>query len=155
MIVYKATNQKNGKVYIGVTKYPLEKRKYEHKLNMQDKQQPLYIALRKNGWESFVWEVIDQASSLDELANKERYWIQLYKSNDPEHGYNAAPGGTVPTNNTLRKKFSISVRTDLRNALDQLSKETKINKSVLLDEAIELLLNKYGKPIPADNDEDK
>jgi group I intron endonuclease len=148
LIVYKITNLKNGKVYVGVTKYPLEKRKNEHRLSMRDKQQPLYIAMREDGWESFVWEVIDQANSLDDLARKERHWIQVCKSNDPVYGYNVAPGGTVSTNNTLRKRFSLPVRKELSDALNRLSAATRINKSVLLDEAIELLLKKYNKPIP-------
>ncbi|WP_124728840.1 ribbon-helix-helix domain-containing protein [Staphylospora marina] len=143
MIIYKATNLKSGKVYIGASKYPLEKRQNEHRLNMRDKQQPFYVALREDGWESFAWEVIDEARSLKELAEKERHWIQAYNSNDPEHGYNASPGGAVSTNEIIRKKFSVPVRMDLRDALDQLSRETRINKSVLLDEAIELLLEKY------------
>lgn len=46
-----------------------------------------------------------------------------------------------------RKPLSNSVRVELWHALDQLSGETRINKSVLLDESIELLLKKYGKQI--------
>lgn len=51
-------------------------------------------------------------------------------------------------NLTRRKPLSNSVRVELWHVLDQLAKETRINKSVLLDESIELLLKKYGKSIP-------
>ena len=44
-----------------------------------------------------------------------------------------------------RKVLSNAVKNELYEALDVLSKETRIPKSKLLDEAIELLLNKYKK----------
>lgn len=58
-------------------------------------------------------------------------------------------------NLTRRKPLSNSVKVELWHALDRLSKETKINKSILLDEAIELLLNKYGKPVPKGGESDE
>lgn len=42
-----------------------------------------------------------------------------------------------------RKRFSNALRNDLIEALDKLSKDTKISKSLLLDEAVELLLANY------------
>ena len=44
-----------------------------------------------------------------------------------------------------RKKLGNAVDKDLYDALDILHKETKIPKSKLLDEALELLLDKYTK----------
>jgi hypothetical protein len=52
-----------------------------------------------------------------------------------------------------RKPLSNSVKVELWHELHKLSDETKINKSILLDEAIELLLRKYERPIPGENDE--
>jgi predicted DNA-binding protein len=43
-----------------------------------------------------------------------------------------------------RKAFSNSLRNDLSEAFDTLNKETKIPKSKLLDEAIEMLIEKYN-----------
>lgn len=43
-----------------------------------------------------------------------------------------------------RKAFSNSLRNDLSEAFNTLNEETKIPKSKLLDEAIELLLEKYN-----------
>lgn len=44
-----------------------------------------------------------------------------------------------------RKAFSNAIVTELYEAFEKLHKETRIPKSKLLDEAIELLLKKYGK----------
>ena len=47
-----------------------------------------------------------------------------------------------------RLKVSTSIDTNLSNAFDKLSNETRIPKSKLFDEAIEDLLKKYGKAVP-------
>lgn len=46
-----------------------------------------------------------------------------------------------------REQFSTTLRTDLKRSIQQLSEETRISQSRLLDEAIELLLQKHGKKI--------
>ncbi|MDB5053263.1 MAG: hypothetical protein JWM44_1313 [Bacilli bacterium] len=44
-----------------------------------------------------------------------------------------------------RSAFSNSLRTELAEGLEKLHQETQIPKSKLLDQAVELLLNKYKK----------
>lgn len=97
MIIYKAINKINGKVYIGLTTKSLEWRIMKHR---QDHNRPnvhkayLYRAMRKYGFENFTWEVIDTATSLKELHDKEKYWIEYYGSfNDKSKGYNSTSGG--------------------------------------------------------------
>ena len=46
-----------------------------------------------------------------------------------------------------RTRFSNALRNDLNEAFNQLTKETSIPKSKLLDEAIELLLKQYNRPV--------
>lgn len=89
MIIYKATNKKNGKIYIGQTSRTLKERMSEHirhNLTAFDK------ALQKYGIESFTVEQIDTANSIDELNEKEKYWIAKYNSVLP-NGYNMCAGG--------------------------------------------------------------
>ena len=53
-------------------------------------------SLRKYGWDSFMWEVIDYAETLEELKRKEMYWINYYKSFvgfSDSNGYNLTLGG--------------------------------------------------------------
>jgi len=45
-----------------------------------------------------------------------------------------------------RQRYTNSVDNELVERFKKLSKETRIPQSKLLDEAIELILNKYGKP---------
>ena len=80
MIIYKTTNLINGKIYIGQS------------IN----DDPKYLgsgvflknAIEKHGKENFLKEVIDVADSVDELNEKEIYWIEKYNSTDKNIGYN-------------------------------------------------------------------
>lgn len=72
MIIYKATNLKNNKVYIGQTVNKLSTRKQEHiKRSKYDKYLTYFgKALRKYGEKSFSWEIIDKAFTQEELNKK-------------------------------------------------------------------------------------
>lgn len=92
MIIYKAINKYNDKVYIGQTIYSLEDRKRGHFERYKgETHTKFYDALRKYGWDNFNWSVIDTAKNLIELNKKEIYWINFYGS--VNNGYNMAPGG--------------------------------------------------------------
>lgn len=94
MIIYKATNLVNGKVYIGQTIQELWARKAHHKhIALKDKRDTIFTrAIRKYGWENFDWKIIDSASDIDELNQKEIYWINYYNSFG-KNGYNSTLGG--------------------------------------------------------------
>ena len=83
MIIYKTTNLVNGKFYIGkqatATKWYL------------GSGTALKAAIKKYGRENFKKEVLEEVSTLDELAEREKYWIEKY--NALEEGYNIAEGG--------------------------------------------------------------
>lgn len=93
MIIYKITNQVNGKIYIGLTTESLQKRWRSHKISSRNKNTHLYIAMRKYGVENFTIEVIDETDSFEELGRLERYYINQYNSQDPNFGYNVTAGG--------------------------------------------------------------
>lgn len=101
--VYALVNTVNGKVYIGKTVCSCEKRWLEHKYNINQKRTknyPLYKALRKYGWEAFEKIVIYQSEECDfvESANeivchKEQFYIDLFRSDNHNFGYNVTKGG--------------------------------------------------------------
>lgn len=96
IIVYKATNLTNGKVYIGQTTRSIRDRIYKHLwLCRQDKENytPFQTAIRECGEDNFKFEIIDTADTIEELNVKEEYWISLYNSTDPSFGYNIIRGG--------------------------------------------------------------
>lgn len=90
--IYKITNIKTGKVYIGKTTKSLNDRLQGH-INNADKGNnfKLSLAIRKYGKENFIIEQIDFAETRDELNEKEVYYISEYKS--LEDGYNMTIGG--------------------------------------------------------------
>jgi len=95
LIIYKI-NFQNGKAYIGQTIHDLETRKMGHKYAYQMKNNIVYRAIRKYGWDNIIWEVIDNTEDVDELNEKERYWIKYYNTyihSENANGYNMTEGG--------------------------------------------------------------
>lgn len=91
-IIYKVSNNANDRVYIGASSKHLNSRRSDH-LQKANKglEGKFYEAIRTYGPDVFVWSVIDEASDIDELAQKEKYWIQHY--NSVKNGYNSDSGG--------------------------------------------------------------
>ena len=91
MLIYKATNLINGKIYIGMTTKTLEHRVKVHKRDSQRLNTYFYQAIRKHGFDKFK---IDTAETMEELEEKERYYIKLYNCFDNKDvGYNTQSGG--------------------------------------------------------------
>lgn len=95
MIIYKITNKRNGKLYIGQTRQSPKARFNRHitrALNELDYNYLLCNAIRKHGAESFEFEVIETITNEEDLDNRERYWIEYYDTLMP-NGYNMTAGG--------------------------------------------------------------
>ncbi len=92
MIVYKAVNKINTKVYVGLTTHSLDSRIFNHRANAKRYKTPFYRAIRKYGFQSFDWYIIDTADSKEVLIGKEIYWIKALNSKAP-NGYNLTSGG--------------------------------------------------------------
>ena len=92
-IIYKVTNQENGKIYIGQTIQTLNERKNKHYYKARQEEYTTHFinALRKYPEEVFIWEIIDEAETQEALDEKEKYWIAYY--NSVEEGYNTKDGG--------------------------------------------------------------
>lgn len=93
MIIYKITNLLNGKVYIGLTTTSLQKRWVAHLAMSGKNERHLYRAMSKYGKDNFIIEPIDKAKTIEELGEKERYYITLYDSTNQDKGYNMTGGG--------------------------------------------------------------
>lgn len=94
MIIYKATSKTTGKVYIGQTVVPLQKRINQHNSSAYGSQYNYHFhnAIRKYGPEDFVYEVIeDNIETIEQLQEREKYWIAYYDSY--HNGYNSTLGG--------------------------------------------------------------
>lgn len=95
MIIYEATNLINGKRYIGKTVYGLHKRKMEHLLAAKNNKENVYfhLAIQKHGEHSFSWKILTHCENLKDLSLMEKYYIELFKSNQRDYGYNLTNGG--------------------------------------------------------------
>lgn len=93
--IYKITNKINGNIYIGQTIQTLTQRWCNHVYaalteGHKDYTCPLHNAIRKYGEENFE-KIILEECSIEELNDREKYWIQYYNSYN--NGYNATLGG--------------------------------------------------------------
>lgn len=91
--IYKYQNKVNSKIYIGQSSN-IEKRFNQHLYNStQDNEKiksSIDYAIKKYGIENFDFEIIEKCS-INELDEKEIYWIKYY--NSYQNGYNKTPGG--------------------------------------------------------------
>lgn len=145
MIIYCITNLVNNKKYVGQTRYSLENRWKQH---LQDSKtildRKLYRAIRKYGKESFKLEVLCNCSSLEELNEKETYYIKLFDT--VKNGYNHGYGGDNNVmdaedikNKHLKKMRSPEVREKIKATMKKIVERrgftpehrAKISKSMI------------------------
>lgn len=91
-IIYSVTNIMNNKKYIGQTTKSLKTRKQNHLSTIKRNDTAFQKAINKYGKEKFIWEIIDQAYSQEDLDNKEIFWIDYYNTYGCS-GYNMTLGG--------------------------------------------------------------
>ena len=104
MIVYMATNQINGKVYIGATTQTLSVRKLQHISASKRGKRPIAKAIRKYGEENFAFREIETEPSIEKMYEREQYYIRLYDSMNI--GYNRTTGGiNCKTSEKTKKKM--------------------------------------------------
>ena len=125
-IIYKITNNIDGKIYIGQAR-DAEKRFKRHIKTAKDiingkeldYKSRLYRAMAKHGVENFTQEIIDIAYSRDELNQKEIYWIDKLDARNPTIGYNICKGGDCGPGGPMFANHKHSDATKLRMSLDR------------------------------------
>jgi len=131
--VYKITNNKNGKIYVGITNQGANtNRWYKHCSDANvGSTFPLHNAIRKYGKENFQIEVIEiiDNEDFDYLKEREIYWIKELNSYNRKIGYNLTLGG----DGTFGRFHSEETKDKIRQKAmgRKLSEETKnkISKS--------------------------
>lgn len=87
--IYITTNHVNGKKYIGQKNYDT----YGHWKNYLGSGIVLKSAIKKYGASSFSKEIIEECKTVEELNEREKYWIEYYNAVKSDEFYNLALGG--------------------------------------------------------------
>ena len=105
MLIYKITNKFDGKLYVGQTQRTVEERFTEH----QKADSYIGCAIRKYGAESFTVEVIETCETIEQLNEREIFWIATFNCKYP-NGYNLTDGGEgfVGGRHTDESRFKMS-----------------------------------------------
>jgi group I intron endonuclease len=136
MVIYKTTNQINGKIYIG----------------QDTNNDPSYIgsgkiikeAIKKYGKSNFTKEILEECETVDLLNEREIYWISVFNSTDREIGYNILNGGlgckgfkqteeaiAKMKENSNSEKFKNIMRSEeVRKKISEGQKKSKLKKAL-------------------------
>lgn len=127
--IYKITNLVNNKVYIGKS-IQVEKRKYQHfydsfykNANNRNYNMTIHKAIRKYGKENFSFDILE-ICNIEELNQKEQYWITYY--NSKRLGYNESDGGEGVVGLDRELIFSLWEK---GNSIVQICRQTNYSKS--------------------------
>ena len=99
MVVYKTTNLITGKIYVGQC--------VDNRDSYLGSGKWLKRSIKKYGKQNFKKEILETCNSIEELNEREAYWISVLNSTNPKIGYNILEGGknhkgSVPWNKGLR-----------------------------------------------------
>ena len=83
--VYKLT-MPNGKVYIGQTNRPVQRR-WANGLGYAGNK-ALTADIEAFGWDNVEHEILERVDTREEAMERERFYILKFESNNPERGYN-------------------------------------------------------------------
>jgi group I intron endonuclease len=118
--IYKITNPEN-KIYIGYSKNI--ERRFKEYLTLRCKTQNfLKNSFQKYGVENHIFEIIEECY-LENIKEKEKYWIRYYNSYNNGLNSNKGGGGVISHSEKTKEKMSIS-HIGKKDSL-----ETKIKKS--------------------------
>lgn len=109
MFIYKIENKINNKIYVGMTgEKDINTRLIKHiKRSRYNENRPLYTAFKKYGIENFEISEIEKCNTIEEMWEREKYWIKELNSLLP-NGYNISTGGEggdTYTNNPNREEI--------------------------------------------------
>lgn len=131
--IYKITNKKNGKAYIGKTTRDGKTRIQEHLKATSKSSTLLARAVRKHGEENFTWEILHDGIIPELLDSYEIEAIKIHNTLSPT-GYNLTEGGTggIPAKEVCQKMSESRKGQSAWNKGISPSEETKKKISVAM-----------------------
>ena len=103
--VYKHTTP-SGKVYIGLTSKPVEKRWLNGQGYRRNKH--FWNAIQKYGWDNIEHIVLASGLSKEEASKIEKMYIAIFRSHEIKHGYNLTYGGETGIVHTIESRRKLS-----------------------------------------------
>ena len=136
--IYIHINKINHKIYVGQTCQIPEKR---WRNGEGYKGSPyFYNAIKKYGWDNFEHIILKENLTQEEANQMEKYYIQIFNSNNTNFGYNIKPGGQNVNSEALSKK--LTQRWDSLERRENYSKKMKEYYKNLSKEDFEKIQNK-------------
>lgn len=125
--VYKVTSP-SDKVYIGITKNGLPRRKYIHELRAKNGSKlPFHLAISKYG-DNLNWEIIYKGLTKDQAIKFEKSLISDYKN--LKKSYNVCDGGEGTSGYKFTKEDRIKIRESMSKLDLTNSDEVRLRKSI-------------------------
>lgn len=94
--VYAHTNKINGKKYIGITSLNPPERRWVNGKGYKDNNH-FWSSICLYGWDNFKHEILEIVDNENEALEREKYYIEYYKSYKSEYGYNNSISGDFTT----------------------------------------------------------
>lgn len=115
--IYLITNLDNNKKYVGLTKFSITERFYQH----SKRGFLLTEAIKKYGEDKFFIELIEEVDTAGRAYELEQYYIKEYNTKVP-HGYNLTDGGDGIFGWEVTEEY----RQECSERVKQLHKEKKV-----------------------------
>jgi group I intron endonuclease len=132
--IYAIINKINNKIYVGST-INFKKRWIKHKTELRNKKhhsKHLENAWHAHGEENFQFKVLEEVENIQDLINKEQYYLDFYKSYREENGYNIC-------------EFAETVRGVRRSEEEKINLSKHFNPKSCMDlELAKQIRNKYS-----------
>lgn len=120
--IYLHKNKTNGKCYVGLTKISLQRRWANG--SGYKRCRLFWRAIEKYGWDGFDHIVLAHAETKEDAEDLERFYIALFRSNNPEFGYNLNSGGGI------NREISEETRQKLTEIARKRAKDPEYKKKI-------------------------
>ena len=137
--IYIIKNKVNDKVYIGQTIREVEERFKQHMKPSNSKYHyKIYQAIFEIGKENFYYEILEECIPINELNNREIYWIAYYDSY--KNGYNSNRGGTGEDSRKIEDIEYVINKINNGSTYEELANELNVSSATIYR-----ALKKYNK----------
>jgi group I intron endonuclease len=135
LVVYLIKNLVNGKVYVGSSSNFEDRKKRHLRLLEKNKHHSKKIqhSWNKYGKDNFIFDILEYVNDLNDLKNREQFYIDLFESYNDEYGYNICKKSdrTIGYKHTDETKIRLQ-KSHLGVKKGEPSKETKKKISIAL-----------------------